>query len=213
MAQTLQEFLSRLKKAITTFYTAGHSTDTDLDAVLRTYAGEFASGSQEIENTYNNLHILTANTEKLYDNFGTYFAQPKYFEQDTDDDRYVVGSGSIPSYRKTIDFLLDAAIHGGTIQAVERTVNAFTLVNPEIRELHTIDRWRLKAVSGSISGSVDNVLTITPDPGWKRGELIGSIAIFTSGSGSGAPQDGGKFIVTYFIDDNTQNQITLGLAI
>lgn len=213
MAQTVQDFLTRLKRAITSFYAASYSTDTDTHAILEMFSTEFASGSQQIEDVYNNLYVLTAETLKLYDNFGTYFAQAKDFTQNVNEDRYVAGSGSIPAYRKTVDFLLDAAMHGSTIHALQRTTHAFTLINPDISELYAFDRWKLKAVSGSISQTDGCVLTISPDPGWKRNVLIGGLAVFMSGSGSTPPQDGGQFIVSYLVTGNTQNQITLGLAV
>ncbi len=153
---------------------------------------------------------MSANATKLYDNFGTYFAQPKYFYQDVDTDTYNIASGSIPAYRKTIDFLMDASMHGSTLHALKRVVHAFTLVNPDVREPYGISRWKLKTYSGSIGNTNGNVLTITPDQGWRKNELVGAIATLYSGSNEAPPQQGGKLAVMYIITENTQNTITLG---
>lgn len=204
MSQTQQDFLNRLLKAITSFYTATYSTDTDIYAILQTYANEFVSGSQQLDTVYNNLFVLTANVQKLYDNFGTYFEQSRYFGQDVSEDIYagVSGSfsGSIPSYRKTIDFLMDAAVHGSTIYSINRVSHAFTLINPDIRELYKAPRWKLKVTSGSIGSVAGNVITVSPDPGWKRNEWQNSIVNLNSGS---LP------ITVHTIKSNTQNTFIL----
>lgn len=210
MSQSIRDFLDRLKQSITSYYTATYSIDTDLYAILQTYSAEFASGSQQIETAYNNVFLMSANTDKLYNNFGTYFDQAKDIRQSRNDDRYVTGSGSIPAYRKTVDFLMDAALHGGTLHAIKRTVNAFTLMNPDIRELYDVDRWRLKAFSGSVAQTSDNVITISPDPGWRRNEWVGAITTLYSGSSAVPPQQGGKIAIIYIVTGNTQNQLTLG---
>jgi hypothetical protein len=210
MSDSLQNFLSRLKKAITSYYTGIYSSDTELDNILRMYSTEFASGSREIETTYNNLFILNANITKLYDNFGTYFSQPRVFSQDIDEDIYTSSSGSIPAYRKTVDFLMDASLHGGSIHAIKRVVNAFTLTNPDIRELYNAPRWKLKAYSGSIAATSGNIITVSPDPGWRRNEFLGSIATLYSGSLNVPPQDGGKIYSLYIVTENTQCTLTLG---
>ncbi|KKM79094.1 hypothetical protein LCGC14_1353360, partial [marine sediment metagenome] len=43
---------------------------------------------------------------------------------------------AIPGYRKQLDFMLDAAMHGGTHQGIIKVSNAFTLINPDIREAY-----------------------------------------------------------------------------
>lgn len=204
MVQSQQDFLNRLLKSITSFYTATYSTDTDIYAILQTYAGELMSGSQQVDTVYNNLFTLTANVQKLYDNFGTYFGQSRYFGQTVDEDLYssISGSfsGSIPSYRKTIDFLIDAAVHGSTIYALDRVCHAFTLINPDIRELYKVPRWKLKVTSGSIGSVAGNVITVSPDPGWKHNEWQTSLASLN---------DGSLPIFVYTINSNTQDTFTL----
>jgi hypothetical protein len=201
---TQQEVIQRLIQSITPFYTVNYSEDTNLYAVLSMYATEYVSGSAKLEEIYNDLYVLLATTQKLYDNFGVYVDQPKYFYQNVKEDTYILGSGSIPSYVKNIDFLLDAAVHGSTLYAIDRVSNAYTLINPQINEYYTIPRWKLKHSTGSISATSNNILTIVQsgsiDPGWKEHEWVGAIATLTSGSVFGY----------YSTLDNTQNTIYLG---
>jgi hypothetical protein len=200
---TQQEVIQRLIQSITPFYTVNYSEDTNLYAVLSMYAGEYVSGSAKLEEIYNDLYVLLATTQKLYDNFGVYVDQSKYFYQDARNDTYSSGSGSIPAYSKNVDFLLDAALHGGTLHSIDRVSNAYTLINPQVNEYYTIPRWKLKLTSGSITLSDDNVLTITQsgsDPGWKSHEYVGAVATLVSGNTYGY----------YTTTDNSQNTISLG---
>jgi len=112
-----------------------------------------------------------------------------------------------------INFLMAAALSGGTVQALKYGVNAFTLLNPDIRELYKYSRWRLKKFSGSIADTEDNVITVSPDPGWRRDEWEGAVVTFCSGSSAGSIQDGGKFAVFYIVESNTQNTLILGEAL
>ena len=89
MARSASDFLQSLLKNITTYYTATYSSDTDLYAILETYGAELSSGSIAIETVRNNLFIVTCENTKLFDNFGTYFNQTKYFNQDYNEDKYV----------------------------------------------------------------------------------------------------------------------------
>jgi len=105
MARSAAEFLQDLLKNITTYYTATYSSDTDLYAILQMYGAELASGSIALETVRNNLFIVTCEDTILTDNFGTYFGQLKYFNQNYNDDRYISStikwhqSGSISHQR------------------------------------------------------------------------------------------------------------------
>lgn len=94
MAFTAAQFLQSLLQSITAYYTATYSSDTDLYELLSMYSVELASGSTALETVRNNLFVVACENSKLYDNFGTYFQQAKYFEQNYDEDRYVSGSGA-----------------------------------------------------------------------------------------------------------------------
>ena len=239
MPESQQDFFDRLQKAITSYYTVSYSADTDLYAILNMYAAEFASGSAKIFETYGDLFVLSASGTKLYDNFGVYFGIPRYFAQDVDSDGYNTLSGSLPAYRKSIDFLMDSAMHGGTVHSINRVVNAFTLINPDIREHYDYRRWSLRAVSGSIMATDGIVLTLANDPGWRRNEWVGAVATLYSGSqfvsepdGEGIPRNSflcsvvdtstdpvsdivetrndERIFVLYIVTANTQNTVTLG---
>ncbi len=94
MAFTAEQFLQSLLQNITTYYTATYSSDTDLYQLLLMYSEELASGSAALETIRNNLFIVACENSMLYSNFGTYFQQAKYFEQNYDEDRYTSGSGT-----------------------------------------------------------------------------------------------------------------------
>lgn len=183
-------FIEKLRKSITKYYTATYSTDTALYLILQIYAGELASGSVNLEEVHENLDIFTATLQKLYDNFGTYFGQQKYFYQDTNEDLYssidfvIPGSGSIPSYRKTVNFLMQAAMNGSTIYAIKRIGHAFTLITPDIREYYKIPRWKLKTVTGVVSSGSSNYPYIIEDvfKSWKDNELNGALLIDSGSS-------------------------------
>jgi len=212
VSDSYAEIITRLKRNITSYYTATYSSDTNVHAILSTYAMEFLSGSKLVDEVYNNIFILTATTEKLYDNFGFYVEQSKYFQQNRTEDRWVAGSGSIPSYVKTMDFLFDAGFHGSTLHAVNRVSHAFTLINPDIRELYAVPRWKLHTFSGSIVATNNDVLTVITggdkvaivDPGWKRNEYQGGMVTLVSGSGIN------KVNAEYAIEENSQNTVTTG---
>lgn len=189
MATSFSAFIKKLRSLITKYYSAYFSDDTHLYLVLQIYAGEFASGSADLEETHENLSIDTASTQKLYDNFGTYFGQLKYFYQNTNEDLYTpisgsvsYGSGSIASYRKTIDFLMQAAMTGGTINALKRAGHAFVLVTPDIREFYEIPRWKLKTDTGVVSNSSTNpYYIIDAGKNWWKNEWNGAL-LLESGS-------------------------------
>ncbi|MCK4359413.1 MAG: hypothetical protein KAW92_11870 [Candidatus Cloacimonetes bacterium] len=186
MATSFGTFIRKLRNFVTKYYTVYYSDDTHLYYVLQIYAGELASGSVHLEEIHENLSIDTASTRKLYDNFGTYFGQSKYFYQNVDEDLYVTltsnGSGSISSYRKNIDFLMQAAMTGGTINAIKRVGHAFTLITPDIREYYLLPRWKLKTDTGTISDSSTNPYYITDtDKEWMKNEWNGAL-LLESGS-------------------------------
>lgn len=192
MATSFLTFIEKLRKSLTKYYAVSYSDDTHLYYILQIYAGELASGSINLEDVHKNLSIDTADTQKLYDNFGTYFGQGKYFYQNVDEDLYTKiyslvsgseGSGSIPSYRKTIDFLMQAVMAGSTIKAVKRIGHAFTLITPDIREDYKIPRWKLKTDTGTVSSASSNYPYIIEDEGqnWKDYEWNGAV-LMESGS-------------------------------
>ena len=51
---------------------------------------------------------------------------------------------AIPSYRKQLSFMMEAAVKGGTPAGITRMANAFTLINPDIREFVSLPAWKLK---------------------------------------------------------------------
>ena len=198
MSTSFNTFIEKLRRSLTRYYSVSYSNDTHLYYILQIYAAEFASGSSDLEEAHKNLSIDTANTQKLYDNFGTYFEQLKYFYQNANEDVYtpiyslvsgsggfaaVTGSGSISSYRKTIDFLMQAAMNGSTVYAIKRVGHAFTLVTPDIREPYRISRWKLKTDDGSISSASSGYPYIIgdEDKSWKDGEWDGAL-LLESGS-------------------------------
>lgn len=236
MAFTASQFLQSLLQSITTYYTATYSSDTDLYELLSMYSAELASGSTALETVRNNLFVVACENSKLYDNFGTYFQQAKYFEQNYDEDRYVSGSGmfkfttpaqytvsgstthihtgagvsgstiqwaAIPSYRKQLDFMLEAAMNGSTLHGITRATNAFTLVNPDIRELYDLPQWKLKTFSDSVTQLSTNVWQFT-GTSWRANLWAGAHATF---SGS-APTD--KVAAGYVVMVNDNDTITVG---
>jgi len=237
MAFTAAQFLQSLLQSITTYYTATYSSDTDLHKLLSMYSRELASGSTALEIVRNNLFIVTCENSALYSNFGTYFQQEKYFEQNYDEDRYVSGSGTytlttpaqytvetdtayiytgagvsgsttqratIPAYRKQLDFMVEAAMNGSTLHGITRAANAFTLVNPDIRELYDLPQWRLKTFSGSIAQLSTNVWEFS-GRSWKTNLWAGAHATFISGS---APIN--KATAGYVVIVNDNNTVTVG---
>ena len=225
MAFTAVQLLRSLIQSITTYYTATYSSDTDLYELLSMYSGELASGSATLETVRNNLFVATCENSSLYNNFGVYFQQAKYFEQNYDEDRYVSGSGTyiittpdseasvsgsfiqwatIPAYRKQLDFMVEAAINGSTLYGVTRAVNAFTLVNPDIRELYSLPQWKLKTLDSTVTQLSTNVWSFS-EVSWKPALWIGAHATFVSGS---APTD--KVTAGYIVIINDNNTITVG---
>lgn len=223
MAFTAVQFLQSLLQSITTYYTATYSSDTDLHELLLMYSGELASGSATLETVRNNLFVVTCENSGLYNNFGTYFQQAKYFEQNYDEDRYVSGSGTyvvtasevsvsgsfiqwaaIPAYRKQLDFMVEAAINGSTLHGVTRAVNAFTLVNPDIRELYNLPQWKLKTLDNVVTQLSTNIWEFSGES-WKPALWAGAHATFVSGS---APTD--KVTAGYVVIINDNNTVTVG---
>jgi hypothetical protein len=197
MSTSLNSFIKKLRGLITKYYAAYFSDDTHLYKVIRTYANEFASGSIDLEEVHEDLSIDTASTQKLYDNFGTYFGQRKFFYQNASEDLYTplsgsyssgsyiigfYGSGSIPSYRKEINFLMQAAMTGGTINAMKRVGHAFTLITPDTKEYYQIPRWKLKTEVGVVSNaSASPYYIIDAGKNWFKNEWNGAL-LLESGS-------------------------------
>lgn len=225
MAFTVAQFLHSLLQSITTYYTATYSSDTDLYELLSMYSGELASGSATLETVRNNLFVVTCENSSLYNNFGTYFQQAKYFEQNYDEDRYVSGSGTyvvttpdseasvsgsfiqwatIPAYRKQLDFMVEAVVNGSTLYGITRVVNAFTLVNPDIRELYNLPQWKLKTLAGTVTQLSTNVWEFSGES-WRTNLWAGAHITFVSGS---APTD--KVTAGYVVIINDNNTVTVG---
>ena len=91
MASTVQQFIDRLLKSITNFYTATYSSDTNIYQILNMFSREFHSGSLSLDQVRNNAFIVTASTsEALTNNFGEFANnQRRFFDQNTIEDRYV----------------------------------------------------------------------------------------------------------------------------
>jgi len=120
-------------------------------------------------NEWSSNSFITSNTYRYY-----YTGDKKIF---TTDERV-----SIPSYRKQLDFLLEASVNSGTRLGITRTVDAFTLVNPDIRELYRFPGWKLKITSGSVERLSTNIWQFNV-ANWKDNLWVGAHATFTSGSG------------------------------
>jgi len=112
---------------------------------------------------------------------------------------------SIPGYRKQLDFMLDAAVHGGTHLGIVRASNAFTLINPDIREAYTTPQWKLKSTSGPITQLSSNVWQFSSSPSWRDNLWQGAHATFVSGS---SPSN--KITVGYVILVNDNNTVDVG---
>jgi len=112
---------------------------------------------------------------------------------------------SIPSYRKQLDFLLESAMTGGTVLGMTRAVNAFTLVNPDIRELYRYPGWKLKEGSGSVTKLSINTWRFNNVPAWKYNLWKGAHVTFTSGSAIGE-----KFASGYIVLISDNNVVTTG---
>ncbi len=98
MSRSISDFLQSFLKNITSYYTATYSSDTDLYAILEMYGAELASGSLALETTRDNLFVIACENSKLTDNFGTYFGQLKYFDQDYSEDSY---TSSVITWRES----------------------------------------------------------------------------------------------------------------
>jgi len=245
MSITHEQYLQSLLQSITTYYTATYSSDTELYNILQMYSSELTSGSIALETVRNNLFVTVCENSLLYNNFGTYFNQGKYFDQTYIEDRYVSGSGTykvvtpalnvtrivppvsgdiihyaipgagvsgsttqwaaIPGYRKQLDFMLDAAIHGSTHQGIIKASNAFTLINPDIREAHTMPQWKLKSTSAVITRLGPYAWQFSNSPSWRDNLWQGAHATFTSGSSTSD-----KIVVGHVILVNNNNTVNIG---
>jgi hypothetical protein len=167
-------YISRLLKSLgETYYAARWSTDTNIYKLFQTYAGELASGSAEIVQTYDDLFIPTCRTAKLYDNFGSYLGVQKVFEQEWETDTYSAASGSWIGYRKELKFLWDAGLWGSTFDALYRVGHAFFGISPLIEPYRDVIRWRLSTVSGSVSSTTAASFTDTTQQ-WRLNRWTGA---------------------------------------
>lgn len=242
MAITFAQYLQSLLQSITTYYTATYSNDTELYNILQMYSSELTSGSVALETVRNNLFVTLCENSVLYNNFGTYFDQGKYFDQTYIEDKYESGSGTfkvvtpalcvtrsvsddiihyaipgagisgsttqwaaIPGYQKQLDFMMEAAVRGGTHQGIIRASNAFTLINPDIREAHAMPQWKLKSVSAAVTRLGSNTWQFSNSPSWRDNLWQGSHATFISGSST---QD--KIVAGYVILVNDNNTVDIG---
>ncbi len=112
---------------------------------------------------------------------------------------------SIPGYKKQLDFMLDAAMHGGTHQGIIRASNAFTLINPDIREFYTTPQWKLKSIAAPIVQLSSNIWQFSNSPSWRDNLWQGAHATFTSGSSISD-----KIAVGYIILVNDNNTVDVG---
>lgn len=112
---------------------------------------------------------------------------------------------SIPGYQKQLDFMLDAAMHGGTRQGIVSAANAFTLINPDIREAYAIPSWKLKSISGPITQLSSNVWQFSNSFSWRDNLWRGAYATFTDGS---SVSD--KIVAGYIILVNDNNTVNVG---
>lgn len=94
MARDTDTIVQTLLKKITSYYTATFSRDTDLYSILKMYGAELASGSLAVEAVRNNAFVISCEDTKLGDNFGTFFDQIKYADQEYGEDRYIARSGT-----------------------------------------------------------------------------------------------------------------------
>lgn len=156
MARNLTTFLQSLLKNITTYYTATYSSDTDLYSILQMYGAELASGSTTLETVRNNLFIVTCEDAKLTDNFGTYFDQLKYSNQDYNEDRYIstitewAKSGSVLHQRYSqLDYDHPFGLVSFTTPLITNNPWSFSVVTGP-----NTDVGRIPYVSTTFSGSI-----------------------------------------------------------
>lgn len=112
---------------------------------------------------------------------------------------------SIPAYRKQLTFMLEAAMNGSTTRGITCAVNAFTLVNPDIRELHSLPQWRLKTLDADEVVQLSTNVWKFPGTSWRTSLWAGAHATFTSGSISTD-----KIAVGHVVIVNDNNTVTVG---
>lgn len=64
---------------------------------------------------------------------------------------------SIPGYRKQLDFFMEGAMKGGTVEGIKRAIQGFSLISADVREISRISGWKLKTFSGSVSQVSENI--------------------------------------------------------
>lgn len=110
---------------------------------------------------------------------------------------------AIPSYRKQLDFMMEASMNGSTLCGITRAANAFTLVNPDIRELYDLPQWKLKTFSDDLTHLPTNIWVFT-GISWKTNLWAGAHVTF---SGSISTD---KVAAGYIVMVNDNNTITTG---
>jgi len=117
---------------------------------------------------------------------------------------------SVPGYRKQLDFMLEAAMYGSTLHGIISTTNAFTLINPDIREAYATPNWKLKSTAGPITQLSNNIWTFSGSSSWRDNLWQGAHITLTSGSISPAETDNNRIIVGHVVLVNDNNTVTIG---
>ena len=119
----------------------------------------------------------------------------------------IYGWSSIPGYRKQLDFMSSATLNGGTVRGVNDAVCAFTLINPDIRELYRYPDWKLRSYSGSVQQLTSNTVRFTPAPQWYPNQWVGALGTLYSGS-----KVTDKVSSSYVVKSNTQSVVTINVV-
>jgi hypothetical protein len=112
---------------------------------------------------------------------------------------------SIPGYRKQLEFMLEAAVNGSTHKGITRMVNAFTLINPDIREIYTLPQWKLTNKTYNVTQLSSNTWQFSGATNFRTNLFAGAHATFVSGS---TPQD--KVAAAYLVLINDNDSVTVG---
>lgn len=119
----------------------------------------------------------------------------------------IYGWVSIPGYRKQLDFMSSATLNGGTVKGVNDAVCAFTLINPDIRELYKYPDWKLRSYSGAAQQLTAHTVEFTPTPQWYSNQWAGALGTLYSGS-----KITDKVSSSYVVKSNTQSIITINVV-
>jgi len=117
------------------------------------------------------------------------------------------GPTTIPGYRKQLDFLMDAAMAGSTHHGINRAIQGFTLITPQIQEDSPTHGWKLSSFSGAISQISDGVWKIYESANTPLRLDAWQGSYMTAWSGS---TDATKTAVGYLVLNNTaDNTLTV----